>query len=136
MGKRTILILGLMLVLVITLVFVGGCGLLPGAEGEEGETGGLTGIWPMIIFIVLLFGMMYFVMIRPQRRRQKEHDEMVQELHRGDNVVTAGGIYGRVESVSDDSVVLKIESGVTIRIAKSSVSGKQLEPTERTGKIG
>ena len=85
---------------------------------------------------VLLFGMMYFVMIRPQRRRQKEHDEMVQELHRGDKVITAGGIYGRVESVSDDSVVLKVESGVTIRVAKSSVGGKQLEPTEQTGKTG
>ena len=131
MGKRTILILGLILVLVITLVFVGGCVLPTGTEGEE--EGGIGTYLPMVIFIVLLFGMMYFVMIRPQRRRQKEHDEMVQELHRGDKVITAGGIYGRVESVSDDSVVLKVESGVTIRVAKSSVGGKQLEPMERTG---
>ena len=129
MGKRRILLLGLILGLIATLVFVGGC--IP--TGTEGEEGGdiTTSIWPMIVFIVLLFGMMYFVMIRPQRRRQKEHDEMVQELHRGDKVITAGGIYGRVESVSDDSVVLKIESGVTIRVAKSSVGGKQLESTER-----
>ena len=134
MGKRRMLTLGLILGLLITLVFVGGC-IPTGTEGEEGE-GLFSGIWPMIIFIALLFGLMYFVMIRPQRRKQKEHDEMVQELHRGDNVITAGGIYGRVESVSDDSVVLTIESGVTIRVAKGSIGGKQLEPMERTGQIG
>ena len=130
MGKRRILTLGIILGLLAALVFVGGCVVPEGTEGEEGGAIG-TSIWPMIIFIGLLFGMMYFVMIRPQRRRQKEHNEMVQELHRGDKVITAGGIYGRVESVSDDSVVLKIESGVTMRVAKSSVGGKQLEPTER-----
>jgi preprotein translocase subunit YajC len=101
-------------------------------NGEESDAVDFWGsIWPMLIFIVLLFAMMYFVMIRPQRKRQKEHQDFVEQLHRGDKVVTAGGIYGEIESVSEDSVVLRIESGGTMRIAKTSILTKQYsdEPT-------
>ena len=65
---------------------------------------------------------MYLVLIRPQRKRQKEHQQLIEELKKGDRVITAGGIYGQIESISDDSVVLKIESGTTIRVAKDSVA--------------
>ncbi len=77
----------------------------------------------LIIFLVLIFGLFYLVLIRPQRKRQKEHQELVQALKRGDRVITAGGIYGQIESLSQDSVVLKVESGMTIRIARSSIVG-------------
>ena len=87
MGKSKGLKLGLIVVLLITLVSIGGC-------APAGETGEGTSIWPMVIFLALLFGMMYFVMIRPQRKRQKEHKQLVEELQKGDRVVTAGGIYG------------------------------------------
>ncbi len=111
-----------------------GCLPAPAGSGEAAADGGLTSsIWPMLIFIVLLFAMMYFLMIRPQRRRQKEHQELMSELRRGDRVVTAGGIYGEIESVRDDSVVLKVESGATLRIAKSSVIIKQQEPEATVG---
>ncbi|MBN1161490.1 MAG: preprotein translocase subunit YajC [Dehalococcoidales bacterium] len=76
----------------------------------------------MLIFLVVIFAMFYFVMIRPQRKRQKEHQEMMEGLHRGDKVITAGGIYGTVESVSEDSVVIKVESGTTMRVSKASVA--------------
>ncbi|MCD6599999.1 MAG: preprotein translocase subunit YajC [Dehalococcoidia bacterium] len=82
---------------------------------------------PMILFLVLIFAMMYFLMIRPQRKKQKEHEQMESELKRGDKVVTIGGIYGRIDSVSEISVVLKVESGATIRVAKKSIAGKQTE---------
>jgi preprotein translocase subunit YajC len=68
---------------------------------------------------------MYLVLIRPQRKRQKEHQQLVEELRRGDRVITAGGIYGEIESVSEDSVVIKVESGVTMRVAKGSVALKR-----------
>ena len=111
--------LGLKVGLLITLlVFIGGC-----APAPEGGEGGFD--WTIIIFLLLIFGVFYFLLIRPQRRRQKQHDELMQELKRGDKVITAGGIYGVVESLSDDSVVLKIESGVTIRIARGSVAGRR-----------
>ena len=117
MEKTKILKLGLIGGLLTSIVFLGGC--LP----EEAE--GASSIWPMLIFVVLLFGLMYFVMIRPQRKRQKEHQQLIEELKRGDRVVTAGGIYGVIESISEDSVTIKVESGATMRVAKGSVSLKQ-----------
>ena len=119
--------------LITVMTLLAGC--IPvdtGTDGEESDAGSFaTSIWPMLIFIVLLFAMMYFVMIRPQRKRQKEHQEFVEQLHRGDKIVTAGGIFGEIETVSEDSVVLRIESGGTIRVAKSSILTKQYsdEPT-------
>ena len=111
---------GLIAGLLITiLVFIGGC--LPADGGEEGTSSML----PMIIFLIVIFALFYFVMIRPQRRKQKEHETMVQELQKGDRVITAGGIYGTIESLSEDSIVLKIESGASIRIARGSVIGRR-----------
>ncbi len=78
-------------------------------------------ILPLIIMLVLIFGMFYLLILRPMRQREKKHDEMVEELQKGDRVITAGGIYGEVESVDDDSVVLKVESGATIRVTKGGV---------------
>jgi len=111
---KTGLITGL---LIAVLVFIGGC--IPAAtEGEEGS----SSILPMIIFLVVIFGLFYFVMIRPQRKRQKDHTTLMQGLQRGDKVITAGGIYGTIESLSEDNVVIKIESGGTIRVARGSVA--------------
>ena len=103
--------------LILVLVFIGGC--FPTAtDGEEGA----GSIWPMIIFLVIIFGLFYLVLIRPQRRRQKEHETFVQELQKGDRVITAGGIYGTIDSLSEDSVVIKVEGGSTLRVARSSVA--------------
>jgi len=108
--------LGLIVGLVSTLLFIGGC--IP-AE-EEGGFG-----WEIIVFPALIIFVFYFLMIRPQRKRQKEHQELLRELRSGDSVITAGGIYGKIESVSDESVVIKIESGATMRVATNSVVIKQ-----------
>ncbi len=83
-----------------------------------------TNIIYIIVFLVVIFVMFYFFMIRPQRKRQKEHEDLVSQLRGGDRVITAGGIYGQIESVSEDSVVLKVESGATMRVAKGSIVGK------------
>lgn len=116
MGKYRMLGLGLVVLLLLTLAFVGGC-------APEGAEGGFD--WTLIVFVVLIFAIFYFLMIRPQRKRQKEHDQLMQELKKGDKVITAGGIYGQIESVSEDSVVLKVESGATMRVARSSIVGKR-----------
>ncbi len=78
----------------------------------------------MFVFLLLLFGMFYFLIIRPQRRRQKEHQDLLASLRRGDRVVTIGGIHGQVESITEDSFVIKVESGVTLRMAKGSIAFK------------
>ena len=82
-------------------------------------------IWPIIVFLVLIFGMFYFLMIRPQRRRQKEHEELVHGLNIGDKVITSGGIYGKIKSISEDSVLLEVESGATMRVSRNSIAGKR-----------
>lgn len=107
--------------LIAVLVFIGSC-VPAGTEGGEQDS---TSTWYMIGFLVLIFALFYFVMIRPQRRRQKEHEQLMQELQKGDRVITAGGIYGTIESVSEDSVVIKVESGTTMRVARSSVAVRQ-----------
>ncbi len=115
--KRKILNLGLLVGLLVSAVFIGGCVPSETPEGGFDPT--------FIIFLVLIFGVFYFIMIRPQRKRQKEHQQLVEELKKGDKVITAGGIYGVIESLSEDSIVIKVESGVTMRVARSSVALKR-----------
>ena len=81
----------------------------------------------MLIFLVVIFAMFYFVMIRPQRKRQKEQQEMMANLQKGDRVLTIGGIYGVIDSISEDSLVIKVEGGTTIRVARNAVN-KMKEP--------
>jgi preprotein translocase subunit YajC len=116
--RGKILSLGLVGLLLLTLVSVAGC-----VPATDEASGGFD--WTLIIFLVVIFALFYFVLIRPQRKRQKDHQQMVQELQRGDKVITAGGIHGIIESVSEDNVVIKVESGTTLRVAKGSVALKQ-----------
>ncbi len=81
----------------------------------------MGGFGPLIIFVVLIFAMFYFLLFRPMRQREKRHDLLVEELERGDMVITAGGMYGEVESIDEDSVVLRVESGAKIRVTKGGV---------------
>ena len=83
-----------------------------------------TSVIYIIVFLVVIGLLFYFFMIRPQRKKQREHEELVGQLRGGDRVITAGGIYGQIESVTQDNVVLKVESGATIRVAKGSIVGK------------
>ncbi len=106
--------------LITTLVFVGGC--LPTQTPAEGE-GGFD--YTIIIFLVLIFAMFYFLMIRPQRKRQKEQRELMAGLQKGDKVITVGGVYGVIESLSEESAVIKLESGATMRVARGSIAGKR-----------
>jgi preprotein translocase subunit YajC len=81
--------------------------------------------WGMIIFLVAIFAIMYFLMIRPRQKQQKEHEAMMQELRTGDRVIIAGGIYGQIESLGEDTAILRIESGATMKVARNSILGKQ-----------
>lgn len=117
---RTKLNLALIAGLVISLVFIGGC--YPTQASPEGGGGS---DWTLVIFLVLIFALFYFLMIRPQRKRQKEQQQLMQSLKKGDRVITAAGIYGVIESLSEDSAILKVESGATIRVTRSSIAGKR-----------
>ena len=118
MKKNRIPNLLLMAGLLATLVFVGGC-VPAGGEPAEGFD------WTIVIFLILIFGVFYFLMIRPQRKKQKEHQQLTQELQRGDKVITVGGIFGQIESISEDSIVIKVESGTTLRVLRGSIAGRR-----------
>jgi len=76
-----------------------------------------------IIMVAMLFGIMYFFMIRPQQKRLKEHQDMVASIRRGDTVVTSGGIIGKVTKVIDDNeAMVEIAEGVRVRIVKQTVT--------------
>lgn len=120
MKKVTIFKAGLITASLTTLIAISGC-------APATETGDQSSILPFVIFLVVIFALMYFVMIRPQRKRQKQHQEMTQELKRGERIITAGGIYGQIESVSDDSIIIKVESGATLRVAKGSIAGRTIQ---------
>ncbi|MBI3040865.1 MAG: preprotein translocase subunit YajC, partial [Chloroflexi bacterium] len=81
----------------------------------------MSSLAPLIIILALFIGMVYFLMIRPIRQRERKHDELVDELEKGDIVITAGGVYGQVERIDEDSIILKVESGATIRVTKGGI---------------
>lgn len=77
----------------------------------------------LVIPMFLIFGIMYFLMIRPQQKKMKEHQAMVEAVRRGDQVVTAGGLVGKVSKVKDDNEVeIEIAQGVNVRVIKSTIS--------------
>ena len=82
---------------------------------------------PLLSFLplILLIGVFYFLLIRPQQRRQKETEKMVQELKKGDRVVTAGGLIGTITSIQNDYVVLKVgDNDINkVEVLKSAVTG-------------
>ncbi|WP_026321809.1 preprotein translocase subunit YajC [Salinispora fenicalii] len=75
-----------------------------------------------ILMIVLLFGVMYFMMIRPQQKRRREAASMQSSLGHGDEVVTIGGLYGTVTGVDDETVLLEVAPGVETRYARPAIA--------------
>jgi preprotein translocase subunit YajC len=93
--------------------------LLQGAAPAAGASPlGGGGMW---IFLILMFAVMYFFMIRPQNKKQKEINNFRKSLQVNQKVVTAGGIHGIIKEINDDHVVLEIAQGVKIKIDKGSI---------------
>jgi preprotein translocase subunit YajC len=88
------------------------------AAADAGLMGNLTTFLPLI----LMFVVMYFLMIRPQQKRQKELKSMMEALGKGDEVVTSGGILGRVTKVSDTYATIEVASGTEVMVQKSAIT--------------
>jgi len=88
------------------------------AQGAGAGQGG--GIESMLV-IVLMFVVLYFLMIRPQMKRTKEHKAMIEALQKGDEVVTAGGMLGRISKLNENYVTLEIADGVDIQVQRPAV---------------
>jgi preprotein translocase subunit YajC len=87
-----------------------------------GQSGGVAGILFGIIPWLGIFAIFYLLMIRPQQQRVKQHEAAINAVKKGDEVVTGGGIRGRVTKVSDDEAEVEIAQGVKIRVIKSTIS--------------
>ena len=87
------------------------------AQGAPAQGGGMESM----LLIVVMFGVLYFLMIRPQMKRAKEQKAMIEALQKGDEVVTAGGILGKISKINENYVTLEIKQGVDIQMQRSAV---------------
>lgn len=93
----------------------------PSGQGEGGGS-----IFTFFVPLALMFVIIYFFMIRPQQKRQKEHANMLQALKKGDRVITSGGMYGTIWGIDDkeNKVILKFGDDLKIEFLKSAIAGK------------
>lgn len=84
---------------------------------------------PMIMMLVI-FGIFYFLMIRPQVKKQKEHQAMLGKLGPGDTVITRGGIIGKITGENDGSLVVELQDKVRVRVLRSHVEGRWIPPSK------
>ena len=89
-----------------------------------GQQGGLVG---MMLPLAMFAAIFYFMIIRPQKKKQKAHEEMLASISRGSTIITAGGFFGIVREILDDSYIIELDEGVKARILKSSVSKKKTD---------
>jgi preprotein translocase subunit YajC len=90
-----------------------------GAAGAQGAPSMFQSLFPLII----IFGIFYFLLIRPQQKKAKEHKAVLDNLKKGDSVITSGGIYGTIFSLTPTHVVLIISENVKIKVARSYIAG-------------
>lgn len=89
------------------------------AEGASGKpSSSMLSFAPLVILFIIF----YFFLIRPQQKKSKEHKEMLSKVAQGDNIVTTGGLYGRVTSVGEETLMVEVADKVRLKIARSAVS--------------
>jgi preprotein translocase subunit YajC len=89
------------------------------AQGQGGQQNPMS----FFIFMALLFAVFYFILIRPQQKRQKEHRQLLGNLKKGDKVITSGGIQGTVVGLSDTVVTVEIADKVKVKVGKNYIAG-------------
>ncbi len=89
-----------------------------GQSGGQGQAGGIAGFLPIIILFVIF----YFLLIRPQQKKAKEHKAMITNLKKGVRIITSGGIYGTIISIDDTTIGLEIAEKVKIKITRGNVA--------------
>lgn len=90
--------------------------------GQGTEAQGSGALIQSLLPLVLIFVVFYFLLIRPQQKRAKEHKQMIENLKKGDKVITSGGLYGVIESVGTRTITLKIAENVKVKCGKEHVA--------------
>lgn len=96
--------------------------LLVAAQASSDTGGAMGGTVGLVVQLVLLFAVMYFLLIRPQQRRAKEHAAKMNAVQRGTEVVTGGGLIGKIVKVTDDVVEIELAQGVRVKALKSTLA--------------
>ena len=99
--------------------------ILQAAAGQQGNG------WSMWVMLALIFVVMWFFMIRPQRKQQKELQDFRNSLKKGDKIVTIGGIYGTVAEIKEDSVLIEVDNNVKIRVSKQALVKDFTDPSQQ-----
>ena len=86
--------------------------------GQSGAGGGLISLLPILAMVAII----YFLLIRPQQKEQAKHRTMVESLRQGDEVVTVGGVYGKIVTIQGDKLKLKVDEKTTLTVEKSKVA--------------
>jgi preprotein translocase subunit YajC len=92
------------------------------AQEETGDGGGGFGSYTLVIYIVLFIGIFYFLLIRPGQKQRKAHLEVIEAIRKGDEIMTAGGIYGTVTKIADDYVMVEVAKKTEIKLSRNSIS--------------
>jgi preprotein translocase subunit YajC len=103
-------------------------GAADAAQSALGCGGGGDQGMGFIIWMVLLFALMYFMLIRPQKKQRDAHQKLITSLKKGDRVATSGGILGTIYGITDNTVQVEVADGVKIKVQKAHVTGLQTDP--------
>lgn len=104
-------------------------GLLVSTAYAQTAPGGQPSAFEMFVPFIFIFVIFYFLIIRPQGKRQKEHQKFLSELKRGDEIVTSSGILGRIEGITDQFITLEVADGVKLKMLRSQVATSQKAAT-------
>lgn len=100
---------------------------------------GGSGLIGNVVFLALLIGVFYFLLIRPQKRRVDQHRRLIDSVDVGDEIVTIGGMFGTVRSIGDEHMELEITPGTTVRFTKAAIARRvteDLDSSEEAGDTG
>jgi len=109
------------------------------AMGQGGASAEGAGGFSAFIPLILMFVIFYFLLIRPQQKKSKQHREMISSLKKGDRIITTGGLHGRITGVQDTTLTVEIADKVRVKVARGNVGGlaqSQVQPNEPTNKGG
>ena len=82
--------------------------------------------------MLLMFGVFYFILIRPQVKKQKQHQEMLSKLQKGDMIITNGGMIGKISGMSDSVLTIEVQEKVRVRVLRSAIQGKYQPENKRS----
>ncbi len=106
------------------------------AMGQSGPAGGQAGGLTAFVPLLLMFAIFYFLLIRPQQKKAKQHQEMINDLKKGDRVITSGGIHGLITATDDTSFTVEIADKVRVKVSRGNIAAlnEQVKPKEKKKK--